>query len=191
MFPLLRTIWGFVFGAIVLRVVGLFQRLTGQAEKKGVTRRHFTRNAALGATAVLLTELGLGFVRFFWNNKAGAFGSKLTVAKSDVPAVGADPYTYTPGKFYLMNLDEGLIALYWKCTHLGCTVPWKAAEDRFHCPCHGSVFLRNGVKESGPAPKPLDLFELEVLPTGDVEVNTGKIISRSEFTPDQAVPYTA
>jgi cytochrome b6-f complex iron-sulfur subunit len=85
--------------------------------------------------------------------------------------------------------DSGLIALYWKCTHLGCTVPWVPAENRFHCPCHGSIYFENGVKESGPAPRPLDYFPITVTPTGDVQVNTGKPTSRSDFNPDQTVPY--
>jgi hypothetical protein len=33
--------------------------------------------------------------------------------------------------------DFGLNAV---CTHLGCVVPWNAAENKFKCPCHGSQY---------------------------------------------------
>lgn len=183
---------GAIVGLAAASAVWVFGRLSSvpKAINSVVSRRNFVRNAALGAILIVLGQLGAGFVRFFWPNKIGAFGSVLTVAASDVPTSGAQPFTYTPGKFYLVNLeDSGLIALYWKCTHLGCTVPWVPAENRFHCPCHGSIYFENGVKESGPAPRPLDYFPITVTPTGDVEVNTGKPTSRSDFNPDQTVAY--
>lgn len=97
---------------------------------------------------------------------------------------------FPAGQFYLVRLkDGGFLALHRECTHLGCTVPWVASEDRFHCPCHGSIFFENGVKESGPAPRPLDYFPITVTPTGDVQVNTGKPTSRSDFNPSQTVAY--
>jgi cytochrome b6-f complex iron-sulfur subunit len=87
-------------------------------------------------------------------------------------------------------VPEGLLALYWKCVHLGCTVPWKPDEEFqgnagvFHCPCHGSIYLRTGQNVAGPAPRPLDLMEIEL--TGDkVVVNTGKITQRVQYVPEQ------
>lgn len=182
---------GAIFGVAAASAVWAFGHLSSvpKAINNVVSRRNFVRNAALGAVLIVLGQFAAGFVRFFWPNKIGAFGSVLTVAASDVPEVGGQPFTYTPGKFYLVNLEEGLIALYWKCTHLGCTVPWAPSENRFHCPCHGSIFFENGVKESGPAPRPLDYFPITVLPTGDVQVNTGSPTTRGDFNPDQAVPY--
>ena len=69
------------------------------------------------------------------------------------------------------------MALYWKCVHLGCTVPWvPAGKLDFHCPCHGSVYTYDGVRIAGPAPRPLDYMQLTVDPSGEILVNTGKII---------------
>ena len=42
------------------------------------------------------------------------------------------------------------------CPHLGCTVSWQPGQDRFYCPCHGSVFDREGKRVSGPAPRGMD-----------------------------------
>ena len=141
---------------------------SSNAAARAVSRRSFVRNAALGAVLIVLGQLTFGFVRFFWPNKTGAFGSVLTVPASDVPEVGGEPFRYTPGKFYLVHNEDGLLAIYWKCTHLGCTVPWIQSEDRFHCPCHGSIFFKNGEKESGPAPTPLQLFPITVHDNGEI-----------------------
>ena len=41
------------------------------------------------------------------------------------------------------------------CRHLGCPVAWTSGSGTFNCPCHGSVFNKQGVRTAGPAPKPL------------------------------------
>ncbi|MBE9206360.1 cytochrome b6-f complex iron-sulfur subunit [Nostoc sp. LEGE 06077] len=50
--------------------------------------------------------------------------------------------------------DYGINAV---CTHLGCVVPWNAAENKFKCPCHGSQYDATGKVVRGPAPRSLAL----------------------------------
>ncbi|KAM7271712.1 hypothetical protein ACFE04_030926 [Oxalis oulophora] len=45
------------------------------------------------------------------------------------------------------------------CTHLGCVVPWNAAENKFMCPCHGSQYNNQGKVVRGPAPLMLEVGE--------------------------------
>ena len=93
---------------------------------------------------------------------------------------------FREGKFYLARLDNNsFLALHRKCTHLGCTVPWIADEQKFSCPCHASAFDIRGDVLSAPAPRALDLFPVHI-ENGIVKVDTSKLIRRASYLPDQA-----
>ena len=88
---------------------------------------------------------------------------------------------------YVVRLDDGgFLAVHRKCTHLGCSVPWDAEQNRFACPCHASAFDMRGDVISAPAPRPLDLFPLAI-ENGIVKVDTGQLIRRHAFEPYQVV----
>src|SRR5262245_9947080 len=112
----------------------------------GVPRRRLLRWALLGSLGAVVAQAGLGFVNFFAPQKVGAFGGTVTAGNlSDFP-VGS--VTRVPkGKYYLVSSELGLLALFWRCRHLGCTVPWNPSEEAtlgtgekvtgvLHCPCH-------------------------------------------------------
>ncbi len=68
------------------------------------------------------------------------------------------------------------IALYQKCVHLGCTVPFKNDCVSFKCPCHGSHYNVTGEFLDGPAPRSLDRFRISInKSSGDVTVDTGSL----------------
>lgn len=93
----------------------------------------------------------------------------------------------TNGRFYIVRLgDGGLLAVYHRCTHLGCTVPWDAAQQKFICPCHSSEFDMQGTVKNPPAPRPLDLFAVSIV-DGKVQVNTSEPIQRQTYETAQVI----
>lgn len=154
-------------------------------QHKDTNRRMLLRAGAGGALALLAAQWAGAFLAFFWPKKVGAFGSKITVGKVDDYPVGSVTRV-REGRFFLVHLPEGFIAVYWKCPHLGCTVPWQPAEHQFHCPCHGSIYEINGDRVSGPTPRPLDLMKVSVS-GGKIVVDTGQITQRQHWEPSQAV----
>jgi cytochrome b6-f complex iron-sulfur subunit len=94
---------------------------------------------------------------------------------------------FPKGRFYLARLDDGgFLALHRECTHLGCTVPWVDAEDRFVCPCHASSFDITGDVLSPPAPRPLDVFPVRI-ENDIVKVDVRQPIKRQSFAASQVV----
>ena len=97
--------------------------------------------------------------------------------------VGSISY-FRESRFYLVRLEEGFLALYRKCPHLGCVVPWNQEINHFNCTCHTSLFTTRGEVVSGPAPRPMDLFPVRI-ENDEVFVDTGTIVQRDAFDIDQ------
>ena len=74
---------------------------------------------------------------------------------------------------YIVVESEDSIASYGisaVCTHLGCVVPWNAAENKFMCPCHGSQYNDQGKVVRGPAPLSLALAHADVTDDGKISL---------------------
>jgi Rieske Fe-S protein len=52
-------------------------------------------------------------------------------------------------KIAIIHRSGGIRAISIACTHLGCTL--NVSDDKFTCPCHGSVFALTGEVLKGPA----------------------------------------
>ena len=58
--------------------------------------------------------------------------------------------------------DNNVIAFAPQCTHLGCAYHWDENHHYFLCPCHTSAFSLDGTVLTGPAPRPLDRYQVKV-----------------------------
>ncbi len=167
----------------------------------GVSRRQFFNRATISLMAAGLGTFGAAsFVAFLWPTKVGGFGSKVSVGRFDDIVAGiraGNGFFYAPearawiteypvdaipkaeglyASSLIPGLEQGLIASYQKCPHLGCRVPQCLSSQWFECGCHGSQYNRVGEKKGGPAPRGMDHFPLEFSVAGDVTVNTGIIV---------------
>jgi cytochrome b6-f complex iron-sulfur subunit len=66
-----------------------------------------------------------------------------------------------PGLLIMAN-DGTYRALSATCTHLGCTVQYRADLREIWCACHNGLYDLNGRNVSGPPPRPLDVFDVHV-----------------------------
>lgn len=156
---------------------------TGRQQHVG--RRQLLRLGFLGGASLAMLELGSAVVPFLRVRKIVGLGVPVNVGTktqvlSTFAATNDTPILFRQGHFFLLHAPGGIVAAYRKCTHLGCAVPFIAAEDRFHCPCHGSIYdKRTAIVIRDPAPKPLQLFHIAETDAGlVVDTNPLNIIDR-------------
>ena len=154
--------------------------------KTEINRREFLGIAWGVSLTVLFGQAGIALYRFLKpRNKAGTFGAVIAAGQVDEFQLGTVSHIQK-GRFYISRLEDGSVLAIWqRCTHLGCTVPWREEEGRFHCPCHSSIFNNVGEVISGPAPRPMDIFPIQVK-DGQLLVDTSNPIQRNKYDPSQA-----
>ncbi len=154
-------------------------------KRRFLSRREFL-GWAWGASLVGLFGQGGGALFNFFKPRVelGSFGGEVVAGALEEFQPGTVSYV-RQGRFYISRLEDGgVLAMWQRCTHLGCTVPWREDEGQFHCPCHSSLFNRQGGVVGGPAPRPLDLFPVS-LKDGNMVVDTSRPIERQEFDASQ------
>jgi cytochrome b6-f complex iron-sulfur subunit len=165
----------------------------------GATRRQFLNRSITGFFVVGLSGFGAACIAFLWPKLGGGFGSAINLGnigelKAEIQENNG--FLYKPeGRMWvtefpqgalekarqvysepeLAGMEEGVVALYQKCVHLGCRVPECVTSQWFECPCHGSQYNQVGEKKGGPAPRGLDRFAMTVS-GGALTVDTGTII---------------
>jgi cytochrome b6-f complex iron-sulfur subunit len=180
------------------------------ARREVITRRVFLLGGFWSALGLALVGMIGSPLDFIWPRNLKGFGGPVTVSPDRIPAEGDEPQRIIEGKFWLLNLKAGpttspgadtpggLLALWTKCPHLGCTVPWRpdftfeGVKAWFRCPCHGSTYSRDGgVKVFGPTPRSLDVFPITVNSDKSLTVLTGRAYEGSGSTenPARAVAY--
>ena len=161
-----------------------------------VARRDFLRGGLLTSLVIFAAQFGGATLAFLWPNIKGGFGSvillpdSLDSIKSQI-ATSRQPYYFGAGRFYIINyealggtgthsiyqglIEDGLMALFQKCAHLGCRVPFCQQSQWFECPCHGSKYNEAGEYRLGPAPQGMYRFAVKV-EGQSVKVDTSSVV---------------
>ncbi len=101
---------------------------------------------------------------------------KLPFKKADIAADPKKAKTFRFGRDLgiIVLLPSGdLRALSARCTHLDCTVQNKPDEGLLWCACHNGKYSYDGRNISGPPPKPLQVFAVNIVGE-DIFVSKGK-----------------
>ncbi len=154
-----------------------------------ISRRQFFGWAWAAVVALLFVQAGGALYQFLKPiARPGGFGSKVSAGNVKEFQVGTVSTVREMHGFVSRLGDNGALVMSWKCTHLGCTVPWVDAENNFHCPCHGSIYNAKGEVTAGPAPRPLDLYPAEVV-NNELIVDTSRLIERTGFDNSQITAF--
>jgi cytochrome b6-f complex iron-sulfur subunit len=161
-----------------------------------VSRRRVMQIGFWTAFLAMLGGIGATVLNTIYPRGVTGFGAQIFVGTVDKLAPGSF-IRNLDAKAWVMRFNatqaareqapEGaIVALWHKCPHLGCTVPWRPeftfTDPRnnetyagwFRCPCHGSTYTVSGFRVFGPAPRSMDTFALS-LDKGNIVVDTGKI----------------
>ena len=116
----------------------------------------------------------LGQAGVFYLQNAKTYISHLA-AGTPLLLSGSNLTDQLTSESFVKDSDGSLwVALYQRCVHLGCTVPFRDDCVSFKCPCHGSHYNADGEYLDGPAPRSLDRFAMS-FSSGNVIVSTGTL----------------
>ncbi|MCI0679646.1 MAG: ubiquinol-cytochrome c reductase iron-sulfur subunit [Actinobacteria bacterium] len=193
---------------VAVRVLEAQRVIEVSPEEAGVTRRQFFNRAISATFFSFLGLMTVSSLAMFWPKLTGGFGSDVDAGPvSDLltqvvtPKGSVVPVFVPEARAYVVPAPPsvsdqfagfpvvagGLMALFQRCVHLGCRVPWCATAVGFECPCHGSKYNSIGEYFGGPAPRNLDRFVVEVVDSRFI-IKTGSIIETSRATA-LSVPY--
>ncbi|MBN1657390.1 MAG: Rieske (2Fe-2S) protein [Anaerolineae bacterium] len=166
--------------------------LEGWQEQASETEHSLSRRALLKCSigalgAIALIEAGAAGVLFLQSTvQDGGPGSVVMAGGVNDFAPGSVTEFAARHFFLLRAPDGGFLALHNRCTHLGCTVNWVPAANKFICPCHAASFDVFGDFHGPPVPRPLDTFPV-TFEEGKVRIDTARPQRRETFEPGQLV----
>jgi cytochrome b6-f complex iron-sulfur subunit len=120
----------------------------------------------------------LMFLRFFFPRALFEPAAIFSVGYPADFGLGVETKFQKQYRIWVVREPDKVFVIYAKCTHLGCTPDWKARENKFKCPCHGSGYDSEGVNFEGPAPRPMDRCHVEIDATGQIIVDTSRLFMR-------------
>ena len=156
--------------------------------KQIARRRRFVMASVLGFLGVNFVM----FLRFFLPRALYEPKTNFTIGYPSDFGFGVDTKFQNQYRIWVVRNTEGIFVISAICTHLGCTPDWKASENKFKCPCHGSGYDPEGINFEGPAPRPMDRAHVELDPEGRIVVDLSRLYrwpkgERSQFNDPGAI----
>jgi cytochrome b6-f complex iron-sulfur subunit len=127
------------------------------------------------SVSAFLTTCFLMFIRFFLPRSITEPSSTFKIGFPGDYALGVDTKYQQQYRIWVDKTSDRLFVVYARCTHLGCTPDWKASENKFKCPCHGSGYDSEAINFEGPAPRPMDRASVKLDAEGQIVVNIAKL----------------
>ena len=143
------------------------------------------RRIVWATVAGSLITFFLMFVRFFLPRSILEPSPLFRIGSPNDYALGVDTKWQQQYRIWVTRTSDRLFVIYAVCTHLGCTPDWKASENKFKCPCHGSGYDSEGINFEGPAPRPMDRAKVELDAEGQIVVDIGTLYTWPKGAPSE------
>lgn len=161
-----------------------------KSSKPDIGRRTLLARIGLGATLLAIGGQAYAFLRSLVPNVLYENPQRFKVGTADQFSEGAK--FLDDRRIFIFREKNTFHCISATCTHLGCTVKMNRLSQaktvnvrgrqvneqvEFACPCHGSKYYGDGTNYSGPAPKPLAHYKLEIAPEdGQLVVDTSETV---------------
>lgn len=148
------------------------------ADSENTRRRNFLKTAIAAIGALISAGFGIPALAYILGPALKSDQNQAWIRLGSIKKVELGTPTLFKTKIerqtgWIVNKEElstyvltddgrNFIAMSNICTHLGCRVRWIADQARFFCPCHNGVFDKDGNVISGPPPRPLDRYEVDL-----------------------------
>ena len=157
-----------------------------------LSRRKWISRVGLGAILVGIGGQAYALIRSLVPNVLYEDPQRFKVGTLDQFTEGAK--FIEDKRVFIFRQKNTLHCISATCTHLGCTVKMQRLDQprkvsvrgreideqvEFACPCHGSKYYGDGTNYSGPAPRPLAHYKIELAPEdGQLIVDTSQTVSQ-------------
>lgn len=148
-------------------------------EETQITRRRFIRWMLGFSVVSTLGGVLTPIVGYLWPparaGNSGKGGRTLVGTTDDFPLNSGKVVTVNDEPVIIVNTPAGgLKAFSAICTHLACIVYWHEQRQVIQSPCHDGRFNPlNGMVISGPPPRPIPPYEMEIV-NGEVYIGKAK-----------------
>ncbi|MGH7722196.1 MAG: ubiquinol-cytochrome c reductase iron-sulfur subunit [Candidatus Dormibacteria bacterium] len=153
----------------------------------------------LGALGSVLFG-GMELLKFVFPNATGEAPLKFKASVRPEAITVDNPYMDYGHRTGILRDDAGIYAVELVCTHLGCTPnyvsnvtagsgvadavadshgvrkPPERIPNGWACPCHGSRYFIDSTNFYGPAPRPMDWYDIQFGPDGSLVVDRGALV---------------
>jgi len=131
-----------------------------------ISRRHFINFSFFSSFSALAAAILYPIVRFFMPPKIPqAVQNEVVAAKvGELKPNSAKIFKFGTSPGIIIHTEEGNYKAFSAiCTHLDCTVQYRADLKHIWCACHNGHFDLFGKNISGPPPTPLEAYHVTII----------------------------
>ena len=169
-----------LFGSPAFRHAGSFEMTKGRVRVTNKTHENKTEDSSIlsekisrrtfvdwiikGGIFTTLAGMLLPALSYLWPvmGRGPSMEMEEVGRVEDIPVWGSKKVIVGGSALLLIRTPKDFKAYSAICTHLGCIVDWDGRKQEIVCPCHAGIFDIEGRVVTGPPPKPLPFYQVNV-----------------------------